>query len=231
MATRVYFQNGIEVDELDIVYITGGGYIRHPFVGISRDSAWGWEEPVWNGELTRSTDFVLSNITDVEFGLVARCELVFKYMHSDDFIALRKIAKQRVCTVDYYNRDLGKRVTQEMAFTENELGKIYNYGSTIYGNTNVSVKLVATNRDRADIIDGTYSITFNANGGTINFDTSKFTNIGYTANIKLPSASEITHTTKALKYFSTNKDGTGAKYLPNQDITIFDNLILYAYWG
>lgn len=231
MAARSYFQNGIEVDELDVVYITGGGYIRHPFVGISRESDLGWEEPVWNGELTRSIDFVLSNITDVEFGLVARCELVFKYMDSDDFAALRKIAKQRVCTVDYYNRDLGKRVTQEMAFTENELGKVYNYGSTIYGNTNVSVKLVATNRDRADIIDGKYSITFDANGGTISFDTSAYLDIGYTANIKLPSADTITHDSKTLKYFSTKKDGTGGKYLPNQDVTIFDNMTLYAYWG
>lgn len=228
---RVNYEKGIEVNELDTIYITGGGYIRYPFQGISRDSAMGWEEPVWGGELNRSMDFVLSNIDDVEFGLVARCEVSFKYMNEDDFIALRQIAKQRVCTVDYYNKDLGERVTQEMAFTETELGKIYNYGSIIYGKTNVSIKLVATNRDRVGIIDGKYSITFNANGGSLNFDTSAYTDKGYTSNIKLPEAKGFEHPTLALQYLATNPDGSGGQYLPNQEITLFDNMTLYAIWG
>ena len=228
---RVDYANAIEIEELDTIYITGGGYIRYPFKGISRDSAMGWYEPVWGGELNRSMDFVLSNIDDVEFGLVARCEVVFKYMNEQDFIALRQIAKQRVCVVDYYNKDLGDRDEREMAFTETELGKIYNYGSTIYGKTNVSVKLVGTNRDRVGIIDGKYSITFNANGGSMTVDTSKFTDKGYTSNIKLPSASEFTHPTLALQYFAINADGSGGQYLPNQEITLFDNMTLYAIWG
>ena len=231
MAVRVDYKNGVKIDNLDTIYITGGGYVRYPFKGISRDSAMGWEEPVWGGDLTRSQDFVLSNIDDVDFGLVARCEVAFKYMNEQDFLVLRQIAKQRVCTVDYFNKDLGKRVIQEMTFTESELGKLYNYGFTIYGNTNISIKLVATNRDKTGIIASGYDIQFNANGGVLNFDTSEFLGVGYTANIKLPGASGFTHTSKALQYLCVNADGTGAKYLPNQNITVFDNLTLYAIWG
>ena len=231
MGVKVDYKNGIQVDNLDTIYITGGGYIRYPFKGISRDSALGWEEPVWGGDLTRSQDFALSNIEDVDFGLVARCEVAFKYMNEQDFYVLRKIAKQRVCMVDYYNVDLGTRVIQEMTFTDSELGKLYNYGFTIYGKTNVSIKLVATNRDKVGLIQSSFNVDFDANGGEINLDTSKYQNVAYTANVRLPQANVFKHNSKALLYLATNSDGTGGKYLPNQNITIYDNLKLYAIWG
>ena len=229
MATRVDYANSIEVDDLDTIYITGGGYVNYPFKGISRDSAMGWEEPVWGGDLTRSVDFVLSNIDDVDFGLVARCEISYKYMNVQDYIALCKIAKQRVCTANFFNRETGERVTQEMAFTGNELGKLYAFGKDYLGTTDVSIKLVATNRDRVGIISGTHTIRYVA---WIGYGDSYSQTASWSESLKLSSGENFTYDPPF--YFigwNTKTDGSGYDYLPNQNITVFEDLNLYAQWG
>ena len=87
MGVKIDYQNKIIVPnapnsdgvrQLDTIYFTVAGYVDYPIKGISRDSALGWEEPVWGGDLTRSTDFVLTNILDVDYGLVARLEVSYK---------------------------------------------------------------------------------------------------------------------------------------------------------
>mgnify|MGYP000675868806 CR=1 FL=1 len=69
MGVKIDYQNKIIVPnapngngkrQLDTIYFTAAGYVDYPIKGISRDSALGWEEPVWGGDLTRSTDFVLT---------------------------------------------------------------------------------------------------------------------------------------------------------------------------
>ena len=227
MGTIVDYKNSITTEDLDTIYITGGGYVNYPFKGISRDSAMGWEEPVWGGELTRSLDFVLSNIDDVDFGLVARCEISYKYMNIQDYMALCRISKQRVCTVNYFNREKGERVIQEMAFTGNELSKLHTLGKQYLGVEGVSIKLVATNRDKVNIINSSKTISYLANGGTGSINTQ---NAKWSDNIKLSDGTGFTFTNKHLVGWNTKADGSGWAYLPNQHITVFENLTLYAQW-
>lgn len=227
MGVRVDYQNAKQINDLDYIYITGGGYIDYPFRGISRDSAMGWEEPVW-GDLQRSTgSYVLSNIDNVDYGLVARCEISFKYMNYDDLFALRRIAKQRVCTVNYFNRDTGERETQEMAFTGADLEKIYAFDSKYLGALNVSIKLVATNRDKVNIISANHTISYNANGGSgsIASETRRWSEA-----LQLSDGTGFTKTGYSLTGWNTKADGTGWAYLPNQQITVFEDLTLYAQW-
>ena len=47
MGVKVDYANKIKAQDLDTIYITGGGFIRRAFKGVSRDSAWGGAEPVW----------------------------------------------------------------------------------------------------------------------------------------------------------------------------------------
>lgn len=249
MGVKVDYANKINAQDLDTIYITGGGFIRRAFKGVSRDSAWGWEEPVWGGDLTRSLDFVLTNIEDVAYGLVARCEISYKYMNVQDYIDLMKISKERVVTVDYFNRETGKRVVQEMAFTGNELGKLYTFGTDYLGNQDVKIKLVATNKEKADLIKTTFTITYSANGGTITdngttVDTIKSTTAKYSDNVILHGAEysytedstthdcTITKDGAVLKYWAT-KDTNGnfdRYYLPDQHITVWENMTLHAIW-
>lgn len=254
MGVKVDYANKINAQDLDTIYITGGGFIRRAFKGVSRDSAWGWAEPVWGGDLTRSTDFILTNILDVNFGLVPRCEISYKYMNVQDYIDLMKISKERVVKVDFFNRESGQRETREMAFTGNELGKLYAFGTDYLGVQDVKIKLVATNRENAKLINTKKNVTFNMNGGvftdgkTGETSNQKIKNVLWSDNIELLGASnsyteksgedKITYTDTITKdgynlaYWATkDPQGNYDRYFePYQSVTIWENMDLYAIW-
>lgn len=229
MGVKVDYQNQLTNQDLDTIYLTGAGYYQYPFKGVSRDSKWGWREPVWGGDLTRSQgDFVLTNIETVSFGLVARCEISFKYMNVQDYRALCEIAKQRVCTADYYDREKGERVSQEMAFTGNDLKQLYAFGQDYIGNLDVSIKLVATNRDKQGTIDNEYTVSYNANGGTGSI-ASRTATWGDSVTL---AKSGFTRAGKVLKLWAT-KDINGnfnGYYDLGQHVTVYKNLNLFAIW-
>lgn len=221
--------NGDGVRQLDTIYFTAAGYVDYPIKGISRDSALGWEEPVWGGDLTRSTDFVLTNILDVDYGLVARLEVSYKYLNVPDYIALCKIAKERVCNVTYFNYEKGEWiVNQEFAFTKQEKSKLYAFGTDYLGLLDVSVKLVATNRDKVGLINTDFTITYNANGGsgTVASQSAKWGD-----NLDMATSSGLSYSGKTFKEWNTKADGVnGARYMPNQHKTMWENMTLYAIW-
>lgn len=221
--------NGDGKRQLDTIYFTGAGYVDYPIKGISRDSALGWEEPVWGGDLTRSTDFVLTNILDVDYGLVARLEVSYKYLNVQDYIALCKIAKERVCNVTYFNYEKGEWVVnQEFAFTKQEKSKLYAFGKEYLGLLDVSVKLVATNRDKTDLIKTDFTITYNANGGsgTVASQSAKWGD-----NLDIATSSGLSYSGKTFKEWNTKADGVGgSRYMPNQPKTMWENMTLYAIW-
>lgn len=237
MGVKIDYQNKIIVPnapngdgkrQLDTIYFTGAGYVDYPIKGISRDSALGWEEPVWGGDLTRSTDFVLTNILDVDYGLVARLEVSYKYLNVQDYIALCKIAKERVCNVTYFNYEKGEWiVNQEFAFTKQEKSKLYAFGTEYLGLLDVSVKLVATNRDKTDLIATNFTITYNANGGsgTVASQSAKWGD-----NLDIATSSGLSYSGKTFKEWNTQANGLGGHYMPNQHKTMWENMTLYAIW-
>lgn len=237
MGVKIDYQNKIIVPnapngngkrQLDTIYFTGAGYVDYPIKGISRDSALGWEEPVWGGDLTRSTDFVLTNILDVDYGLVARLEVSYKYLNVQDYIALCKIAKERVCNVTYFNYEKGEWVVnQEFAFTKQEKSKLYAFGTEYLGLLDVSVKLVATNRDKTDLIATDFTITYNANGGsgTVASQSAKWGD-----NLDIATSSGLSYSGQTFKEWNTQANGKGGHYMPNQHKTMWENMTLYAIW-
>ena len=83
------FSKQIKVDDLNTIYITGGGVVNHPFRGISKNSAMGWQEVVWGASLTRSSSFSLQNIDDIDIGTVRQVEITFPIMNVEDFTILQ----------------------------------------------------------------------------------------------------------------------------------------------
>ena len=238
MSVKVDYKNKIDTrainpvnvnDSIDVFYLTGAGYIDYPFRGISRDSALGWEEPVWGAELTRSTDLVLTNILDVDYGLVARLEVAYKYMNVQDYMVLCKIAKERVCTATYFNYEKGVWVSnQEFAFTKQEKSKLYAFGKDYLGLLDVSVKLVATNRDRVGAIGATYKIVYYPNGGVGTSPSTQTATWG--DNLVIKPSTGITNGSKKFKEWNTLSNGKGGRYLPNQNKTMWEDMNLYAIW-
>lgn len=227
MGVMIDYKN-LKLVDLDTVYITGGGFIRYPFKGIARDSALGWQEAVW-GNLTRSKNLVLTNIDTTSFGLVARVELNFKFMNLKDYEVLMLLTQQRVVTVDYVSRETGLRVTQEMSFTKNSLKSIYGFGNKFIGVQDVSISLVATNRDKVDLISSNITITYNNNGGS---GSIAGTNSYWGDMIKLSSNEDDTMTKSGnhIKEWNTKADGSGASYGLGQNITTWKDLELFAIW-
>ena len=231
MGAIVDYKNKKTVDNLDTIYITGAGYINRAFKGVGRDSAWGWEEPVFGGNLTRSANLVLQNIDTVNFGLVARVELNFKYMNISDYIALCQMAKQRTVMVNFFNRETGERQTQEMAFTENSIGQLYAFRkdkiTNYLGILDVSIKLVATNRDRENVINTDIRISYNNNGGSGSIIDHSAT---WSDEVKLSDGEGFTKSGYHIKEWYTSKDGTGSAYGLSQRITVWKSMTLYAIW-
>lgn len=235
MSVRIDYAGAIrDVDknnnklDLDTIYITAGGLVRYPFRGIATDSVGGINETVWGGDLTRSRGtFALQNIDDVDFGIVPRCELSFKYLNVQDYLALCRIAQQRTMVVDFFNRDLGERQTLEMAMTNQERGNLYHYGADEYiGNFNIKIKLVATNRNLAGMKDTQFSVKYIPNGGLGQLP-ADVTNIAWSKSFIIKSAG-LTKDGKPFDHWNTKADGTGDSYIPNQSVTIWKNLELYA---
>lgn len=240
MGVRIDYAGAIRnVDEnnnpldLDTIYITAGGYIRYPFRGISTDSVWGINETVWGGDLTRSRKtFAFQNIDDVEFGIVPRCEISFKYLNVQDYLVLCKMAQQRTMSVDFFNRDLGRRQTLEMAMTNQERGNLYHYGADEYiGNFNIKIKLVATNREIAGNEGLIFSVVYDYNGGIGTLPAnasgiawSKEYTVGTPDNLRKVGGKNFTH-------WNTKADGSGESYLPGQGLTIWKNYHLYAIYA
>lgn len=227
MGAIVDYKNKKTVENLDTIYITGAGYINRAFKGVGRDSAWGWEEPVFGGNLTRSTNLVLQNIETVNFGLVARVELNFKYMNISDYIALCQMAKQRTVMVNFFNRETGERQTQEMAFTENSIGQLYAFKTEYLGILDVSIKLVATNRDKENLINTGITISYDSNGGTGSISSQSAT---WSDEVKLSDGKGFTKSGYSIKEWNTSKDGTGSAYGTSQRITVWESMTLYAIW-
>lgn len=229
MAVITDYKNKINID-LDTVYITGAGYIKYAFKGVARDSAWGFDEPVWSGELTRSKNLVMTNIDSVAFGTVSRVDLNFKYMNVQDFKVLRLLAKQRFVLVDFVNRDTGEwEIGREMSFTENSMKSIYGFGDDYIGLMDVSLKMVATNRDIQGLIDLEYVIEYNNNGGNGSID-SKTVRRSSSVKISNNSEAQMTKSNSHIRQWNTKPDGTGSAYGLGQEITIWNDLKLYAIW-
>lgn len=214
----------IYVEDINTVYITGGGYVREAFTGLGRDSM-GWNETVWGGKLNRSNTFALENIDDVDIGQVPQCTLVFKYMKIEDFIKMQKLLKERHLVVDYFDFDLGQRVIHEMAITGNERKRFYSMSNYVNGACDFTIKLVGTNRD-FEYVDKT--ITYMPNGATAG--SQKVENYQVTQQVTIDNGSEYSKTGYHLKEWNTKADGTGATYGASQSITLWDNLTLYAIW-
>jgi len=214
----------IYVEDINTVYITGGGYVREAFTGLGRDSM-GWNEVVWGGKLNRSNTFALENIDDVDIGQVPQCTLVFKYMKIEDFIKIQSLLKERHLIVDYFDFDLGKRVVHEMAITGNERKKFYSLKNYVNGVCDFTIKLVGTNRDEEMLRKCT--ITYNNNGGN---GTIAGVETIYSTQIKLSDGKGFSKEGKHLASWNTQANGSGASYLPNQSVTISNDLSLYAIW-
>ena len=236
-------EKGEIIGSMGTIYLTGAGYYEYPFVGISPESKFGWQEMVWKKSPNRGSSFAFTNMDDIDVGLVARCEISIKYMNYNDYMVLRQFARQRHFEVKFFDVDDGIWITREMYFTESSLTKLLTLKQSLIGVLDTTLKLVGTNRDMESV---EYTVTYNATDITSNNSGTGTVNITpqtYPRGDQVDIASNVTPPTgKHLKYWVTvdsNKNITGY-YLPSSasslggealySITLWQNLDLYPIW-
>lgn len=213
-------------ESLEYIYLNG---IK--FRGVGTESALGWEELVWSEEPKRSNDFSMPNIQDVDVGLVARCEVNFKYFTINDFMRFREIIKTRTFTAKFFNVDTGEWITRNMYCSGSERSKLHAFNMDLIGVVNFSVKLVATNNDLS-VAGSTMTISYKANYdgvGTTTTDDFEET-CTWSDEYTINDCEDFVKTGYHIKELNTKADGTGWTYLPNYSWTAFKNLTLYAIW-
>lgn len=198
------------------IYINGVA-----FHGAADDSPLGWEEFVWKEQPSRSAAFNFTGMDDIDVGLVARCEVNFKYFNIQDFMKFREAIKQRHFQVKFFSVDSGEWIEREMYCSSSERNKLYYFNPNLVGVIDFKVKLVATNNDQVDHDDLT--ITFDKNN--YNITVSSADTIEYGGQYTLPSAPTLSGYT--FDHWDTKADGSGWQYAEGQSFTVFKDTTIY----
>ena len=231
MSVKIEQSKKVVIEDIDTIYITGGGFINKAFKGIGKDSAWAFDEVVWNANLSRSSSFQMTNIDNVGIGKVTNLELRFPLLNMQDFIDLQTLLHERHLIVNFFNVDKGKRETKEMAITSNERKTIYNFGKDVIGMRDVKIKMVATNikieEDIDNLIGQELTITYiNVSNNKTHTDKARY---GQQYRIKTSNEIGFTNEDKKFLWWKNYNDST-LKYLENQSMTIWKSITIYGEW-
>lgn len=204
---------------LNTIYING---VR--FDGISRESRLGWEEFVWSEDPTRNNLFAFENMDQLDVGLVAQCEINFKYCNIEDFKRFKEAIKQRYFYVTFFNMDTCEwEYHREMYCSKKDMKNLYYFNPRLLGVLDFSISLVATNRDRTE--HDPVTITYHANGYQISVPTTPYT-IQYGEQYYVDPPQSLAN--YEFVGWNTERDGTGWQYSAGDAFTAFKNTNLYA---
>lgn len=203
--------------ELDInkIYLNG-----IPFVGVGKDKVFGWEE-----KPQRSDDNVLFT-ADNEVFLMARVVFDFINFNEITFQQMWKLIQNRNITAKFYDWVTLTWVTRDMYCPQCELDKFYAIDDTILGLVSYKVVFLGTKEGLTDI-GSVMQISYNANGGDGNIGSQY---VSWSSQVSLDNGNGFVKYGCSLGGWNTKADGSGWVYLPNQSITVFDNLTLFAQW-
>ena len=197
-----------------------------PFRHLSPDSVLGFDTLTWAEEPTRNNLFAFENIDQIDIGLVAQCQINLKYCSVEDFMKLRELSQQRYVYVTFFNVDKGEwEYDREMYVSKSEKQKLFYFKPELIGILDVSITFVATNRE---VSRNPVTISFNANGYSINVPSSETLEYGAIFTVEEPTD---TVTGKVFDYWTdsvdTNHNATGWHYKAGQSFTVWKNKTLY----
>lgn len=75
----------------------------------------------------------------------------------------------------------------------------------------------------------TYTVTYNANGGSGNAPSAQTVNAG--SSVTVAGQGSLTYSGKTFNGWNTNSSGAGTAYAAGASLTVTGNITLYAQWG
>ena len=231
MSVKIEQSKKVVIEDIDTIYITGGGFINKAFKGIGKDSAWAFDEVVWNANLSRSSSFQMTNIDNVGIGKVTNLELRFPLLNMQDFIDLQTLLHERHLIVNFFNVDKGKRETKEMAITSNERKTIYNFGKDVIGMRDVKIKMVATNRKIEEDIDNLIGQELTITYINVSNNNTHIDKVRYGQQYTFKTSQEIGFTNEGKRFVCwKNYNDSNLRYLEKQSMTMWQSITIYGEW-
>ena len=187
-------------------------------------------------EPTRANDGSMANLYDHDTFIVPRCQVNFKYFKIEDYQRLvRVINNSNEFPVTYWDKHLGKFVTYNMYCEPEEMAKLFNVGTSVFGVLDYTVSFIGTRNNLQE-----YSVTYNLNAVADDSSTLSTTNYTWGSAFRVMTGGEVStiatekgYTLPSGKVFAgwnTLRNGAGYTYYPNYKSSIFEDLVLYAQW-
>lgn len=234
-----YLQEYYETRTLDRIEIDGmvlQGYFEYSFIN----------EKTYVKSPERAADGSIGNLDSYAWFLTPRLVVKYNYMHIEDYRKLMKLLlSKNEFAVTCYDIVLDKRVTHNMYFSTPEMPAIHQRYLEVLGVKNYTVELIGTNTNLKEV-----TVTYNLNkpelaswsGSTtetetvienhtlnvgVRFKTGKTEN-----NVDVTEdASQITFNNKyKFKCWCDKQDGTGFRYIQNNEYMFSADTELYAIW-
>lgn len=145
------------VQDLGKIWVNGQEFTGMAYQGLLTVNTKTYVE-----EPKRANDGSIPNINDYDTFVVPRCKVNFKYFNIEDYRRLCDAVMSNEFYVKYYDKQHNEFVQHKMYCEPEEMVKLYNVGTDVFGVLDYEVSFIGTLNDLAE-----YTVTYLANGGTI----------------------------------------------------------------
>ena len=140
-------QKSEKVEDLDKIWINGQEFSGMAYQGfLTVNTKTYVEEP------TRANDGSIPNINDYDTFIVPRCKVNFKYLEIEDYRRLCDAIQSNEFNVKYYDKQFNKFVVHKMYCEPEEMVKLYNIGTDVFGLLDYEVSFIGTLNDLSEHI-------------------------------------------------------------------------------
>lgn len=224
---------GVKVPNLDSVIIAG-----NEFRGIGYQGLLTVNSKTYVESPQRTNDGSIPNINDHDSFVVPRCKINFKYFKIEDYRRLCRILNSaNEFEVTYYDKEHGedgKFVTHMMYAEPEEMKKIFNVGTYVFGVLDYEVSFIGTLNARKtfDII---YHTNLPSGSSTLPVtgikwgDSEKIFTVSdlVSKEVAVPDGSQISYWQQGT---ADSPNANGWKVYPNANVSVFEEMHLWANW-
>lgn len=223
---------GVRVPNLDSIIIAG-----NEFKGIGYQGLLTVNTKTYVESPSRSNDGSMPNINDHDTFVVPRCKINFKYLKIEDYQRLCRILNSaNEFPVTYYDKESGDFVTHMMYVEPEEMKRIFNVGTYVFGVLDYDVSFIGTLNQRQQMTV-TYKVSGASSSLAVVTTTEKGNNLYWGDSIQVMSTTDATEkgitipTGKQLVWKLGNETAVnpnGWKVMPNSNVSVFEDMVLWA---
>lgn len=192
-------QKSDKIEDLDTIWVNGQEFKGMAYQGLLTVNTKTYVE-----EPTRANDGSIPNINDYDTFVVPRCKVNFKFFEIDDYRRLCDAIQSNEFNVKYYDKQFNKFVVHKMYCEPEEMFKLYNVGTDVFGLLDYEISFIGTLNDLSE-----HNVSYVAIDGSNNL-----------SNISFSDYSEITiyskgnrvkyETEETTQYYEYINDSSGS---------------------